>query len=155
MTSYVALIRGIMPMNPNMRNEKLRGVFEGLGFEQVKTVISSGNVIFASSSKSASALETQIEKALADKLGFKTTVMVHSKTELETLVKKDPFKGKDHSRTSYLIVTFSKTAPREVFNTLDVTRDNTTGFMSKLEKKYGKEITTRTWKTVRRIVEKM
>jgi len=27
--------------------------------------------------------------------------------------------------------------------------------MSTLEKKYGKDITTRTWKTIRRIIEKM
>jgi hypothetical protein len=28
MKQYVAFLRGIMPSNPNMRNEKLRGVFE-------------------------------------------------------------------------------------------------------------------------------
>lgn len=28
MPIYAALLRGIMPTNPNMRNEKLRGVFE-------------------------------------------------------------------------------------------------------------------------------
>lgn len=42
MTTYVALLRGIVPLNPNMRNEKLRGVFEKLGFTNVRTVISSG-----------------------------------------------------------------------------------------------------------------
>jgi uncharacterized protein (DUF1697 family) len=46
MVKYVALLRGIAPTNPNMRNDKLRGVFEKLSFENVKTVISSGNVVF-------------------------------------------------------------------------------------------------------------
>ena len=36
---YVALLRGIGPTNPNMRNEKLRGFFEVLVFEDVQTVI--------------------------------------------------------------------------------------------------------------------
>lgn len=40
---YVALLRGIAPTNPNMRNDKLREVFEKPGFKNVQTVISSGN----------------------------------------------------------------------------------------------------------------
>ena len=48
MTKYIAFLRGIGPGNPNMRNEKLRGAFEELGFKNVQSVISSGNVIFDS-----------------------------------------------------------------------------------------------------------
>lgn len=155
MPSYVALIRGIMPMNPNMRNEKLRQVFSELGFADVKTVISSGNVIFKSRSKSISALETKIEQGLSKSLGFNNTVIVRSKDELHELIQGDPFKGKKHNRKSYLIATFSKTVPREVFNTLDLSSARTPDFMTKLEKKYGKEITTRTWKTIERIAGKM
>jgi uncharacterized protein (DUF1697 family) len=51
-------------MNPNMRNEKLRGVFEGLGLTNVKTVISSGNVLFESPREDVPALEAEIEDAL-------------------------------------------------------------------------------------------
>lgn len=54
MTTYVALLRGILPLNPNMHNQKLRGVFEKLGFSNVHTVISSGNVIFETNSKNVS-----------------------------------------------------------------------------------------------------
>lgn len=49
MPEYVALLRGIGPANPNQRNDKLRGVFEEFGFEDVRTV-SSGNVLFRSDS---------------------------------------------------------------------------------------------------------
>ena len=42
---YVALLRGIGPSNPNMRNERLRELFQKLGFQNVQTVISSGNVL--------------------------------------------------------------------------------------------------------------
>ncbi len=35
MRRYAALLRGIAPSNPNMTNDKLRGVFEGLGLEGV------------------------------------------------------------------------------------------------------------------------
>jgi uncharacterized protein (DUF1697 family) len=144
-----------MPTNPNMRNEKLRGVFEKLGFSNVQTVISSGNVLFESKSKNVSALETKTENALTARLGIKSAVIIRSKEDLERLVKKDPFKGKSHGQKSYLIITFMKKKPREVANVVDLSRSRTPEFMTKLEKEYGKEITTRTWKTIGRILEKM
>ena len=62
MATYVALLRGIMPMNPNMKGERLRETFESLGFKNVGTVIASGNVVFDSPTKSADALEAKIER---------------------------------------------------------------------------------------------
>jgi uncharacterized protein (DUF1697 family) len=59
---YVALLRGIGPSNPNMRNEKLRGVFEKLGFDNVQTVISSGNVLFQTPTKDMKRSKRQSKK---------------------------------------------------------------------------------------------
>ncbi len=155
MTTYAAFIRGIMPMNPNMRNEKLRMVFENLGYSHVQTVISSGNVLFQSASKNIPELETEIEAALTEHLGFSNAVIIRSQEELEKILKKDPFKGATHSKETYLIVTFLKEKPREVFTVINVDGPRTPEFMKEAEKKYGKEITTRTVKTIERIVKKM
>ena len=156
---YVALLRGIMPMNPNMRGEKLRGLFAGLGFSDVQTVIASGNVIFDTPSKNQSALEEKIEKEIPRRLKFESTVIIRSKKELEGLVKKNPFKGARHSPHSYLIVTFLKDKKRStggvVCNIIDMKNAKTPEIMRSLEKKFGKEITTRTWATVNRILKKM
>ena len=108
MTTYVALLRGIMPTNPNMKSEKLKVAFESLGFKNVATVIASGNVVFDSSSKNSGALETKIEKTLPEKLGFKSTTIIRSKDELLQLVAKDPFKGVKDEKPNYLVVTFFK-----------------------------------------------
>jgi uncharacterized protein (DUF1697 family) len=147
---YIALLRGIGPTNPNMRNEKLRGVFEQLGFRNVRSVISSGNVIFESSSKNVKVLGAKLERVWPEKLGFKSTTIIRSQQYIEKLIASKPFKNKEHSRESYLLVTFLKTGT-EVFSTIDVASTGTPNFMAQLEKKYGKEITTRTWKTVLRI----
>jgi uncharacterized protein (DUF1697 family) len=155
MIPYVALLRGIGPENPNTRNEKLRKVFEGLGFADVQTIISSGNVIFKSRAKDITRLESKIEKALDDRLGFKNPVIIRNKSHLERFIRNDPFKGEEHGRTSYLIITFLKKDPWEVSSALDPMETKTPSFMTKLEKKYGKVITTRTWKTVQRIVKKL
>lgn len=152
---YVALLRGIMPMNPNMRGEKLREVFESLGFKNVQTVIASGNVIFDSPSKSPSSLEKKIEDALPKQLGFKSTTMVRSREELESLTKKKPFRGVEDEKPNYLVVTFFKDRKPELCTVIDLNAGKTPSFMADLEKKHGKDITTRTWKTIGRILKKM
>jgi uncharacterized protein (DUF1697 family) len=165
--TYVAFLRGIMPSNPNMRNEKLRGIFESLGFSNVQTLISSGNVIFdtkssiAASGSALKKLELKIEKALFEQLGIKSPAYVRSREEIGTMIQKNPFKGATHSPASYLIVSFLKKEPGEIFTELDMTskapsmNGGAANFMSVLDKKYGKEVTTRTWKTVERVFKKM
>jgi uncharacterized protein (DUF1697 family) len=108
MTKYVALLRGIAPSNPNMRNDKLREFFEKQGFANVKTVISSGNVVFESPTRNAKKLEETIEKMLPEQLGFKSTTIIRSKVQLQQLVEKNPFEGMEHSQKSSLNVTFLK-----------------------------------------------
>jgi len=177
MTTYVALLRGIAPTNPNMRNDKLRGVFEKLGFENVKTVISSGNVLFESPSRSRRKLEESIEKALPEELGFKSTTIIRSQGQIQKLVDKNPFQGMEHSQTSSLNVTFLKKKGKTdikfphkiedrdyellgmydgaICSVIDLTSSKALDLMVFLEKKLGKEITTRTWKTVERILQAM
>ena len=177
MTKYVALLRGIAPTNPNMRNDKLRGVFEKLGFENVKTVISSGNVLFESPSRSRRKLEESIEKALPEELGFKSTTIIRSQGQIQKLVDKNPFQGMEHSQTSSLNVTFLKKKGKTdikfphkiedrdyellgmydgaICSVIDLTSSKALDLMVFLEKKLGKEITTRTWKTVERILQAM
>lgn len=176
MTKYVALLRGIAPMNPNMRNDRLRGVFEKLGFENIRTVISSGNVIFESPSRSIRRLEERIETALPEQLGFQSTTIIRSKPQLQKLMEEDPFQGMEHSQKSSLNVTFLKRKTNTdlkfpyrpenrdytllgmydgaVCSVINLT-SKTPDLMLWLEKRFGKEITTRTWKTVERILKAM
>lgn len=155
MTKYVALIRGIMPMNPNMKSARLKEFFESLGFQNVKTVIASGNVVFESTSNDSSKLEEKIEEELPKKLGFSKTTIVRSQTELENFVKTDPFKGVIDEKPNYLLVTFFKDRKPEIATVLDLNDAKSTDFMTKMEKEHGKELTTRTWKTVHRILKAM
>lgn len=177
MVKYAAFLRGIGPGIPNMRNDKLRGVFEELGFKNVQSVISSGNIVFESDVADVSKLESLIEQALPQKLGFASTTVIRSKKQLEQLVATDPFEGLTHGSSSYLLVTFFKqptkvkfsvpfsvperpykllaASSRELCSTTDNTQQPTTDLMSWLEKQFGKEITSRTWLTVQRVLKKM
>ena len=155
MKTYVALLRGIMPTNPNMRGEKLKAVFESLGLSNVKTVIASGNVIFDTPLKNITALEAKIEKAFASQLGFNSTTIIRSKEDVERLVKKNPFKGIKDEKPNYLVVTFFKDNKKEICTTINLDTNSGSDFMRMTEKTHGKALTTRTWKTVARILAKM
>ncbi|HMK53922.1 MAG TPA: DUF1697 domain-containing protein [Methanobacteriaceae archaeon] len=177
MTKYVALLRGISPSNPNTRNEKLRGVFEDLGFEKVQTVIASGNVLFETQSRSLEELESIVEKALSEKLDFTSTTIIRSKEELQSFIKENPFKDIKDTPQSKLNVTFLKNKPnteiefpystenngftllgihnRIIYSTVNLSIAKTPDLMRWLEKEFGKSITTRTWKTIGRILKKL
>lgn len=160
-----------------MSNDKLRGLFEDLGFANVRTVISSGNVLFETGSKNATALETTIEKALPVHLNFTSTTIIRSREQLQDLVNQNPFQGIRDTARSRLNVTFLKNPPEvklkfphqvenrayrllglhdcAVFSVIDLTGSKTPDLMSWLEKQFGKKITTRTWKTVGKILDKL
>ncbi|WP_067826754.1 DUF1697 domain-containing protein [Nocardia inohanensis] len=179
MNRYAAFLRGIMPSNPNMRNEKLRAVFEGLGFENVTTLLSSGNVTFHSKKSDAARLESQIQRALNAELGIPGGTLIRTYEQLRELVDADPFAGLTHCRETYLTVTFvrdpSAGLPDEavgkmdairlvgfdapasaLLSVIDNTNPSTTNFMQVVEKFYGKDnITTRTFLTVQKALKKL
>jgi len=151
---YVALIRGVGPENPNMHGNSLKGFFVKLGFKGVKTVLSSGNVIFESNSKDIKSLEKLIEENLPKILGFSRSTIVRSYDQLNKIFKSDKFRDIEDTPASRLNITFLKSGG-EVFSVIDTLNSRTPKVMADLEKVHGKEITMRTLKTVGRIIKKM
>lgn len=161
-----------------MRNDKLRGVFEDLGFEAVRSVVASGNIVFASAETDVPALEARIQEALRRDLRIAGGTIIRSRAELQALVDRDAFANLNHGRATYLTATFLKHAEtaldpvpqpsdpamrvvgydagaRAVLAVTDTTASNTPDFMGWLESQYGKDITTRTWLTIQRILKKI
>lgn len=176
MTRYVALLRGIGPGNPKMSNENLRRVCEDLGFGNVQTVISSGNIIFETDGR-AIELEAVLEESWPQQLGFEATTIIRSQEEIEAIVDADPFQGREHTKETYLLTTFAKTrldhaftfphqpeskdfwfvagTGRELFSVTDTVNGTSLDVMSWLESEFGKEISSRTWLTVSRVLKRM
>ena len=152
---YVALIRGIGPGNPNMHSSSLKQFFEELGFKNVMTIISSGNVVFESSQTIIQKLEEKIEEGFPQKLNFTRITIVRSEEQLKKFVATNPFKDVVDEKPNYLLVTFFKDGREEMTTTLNMNEDTSTRFMARLDKEYKKACTTRTWKTVHRILKAM
>ena len=174
---YVALLRGIGPGTRNMQNDKLRGVFEALGFTNVQSVISSGNIVFESDLSDVAAMEKQIEAAWPAMLGFTSTTIIRSQKQVESLMNKAPFNDLAHEERSYLMVTFFQKPQKipfkiphhpkgksyyfpyatqlELCSVTDNTIVKTSDIMTYIEKQFGKDITSRSYLTVQRILKKM
>jgi uncharacterized protein (DUF1697 family) len=87
-----------------------------MGFENVKTLIASGNVIFDSESDNSDALEKKIKKTLSTRFNYDAIVMLRSIDEIEIIIKLDPFKKiTPNPKIKFYVVFLSnepKTLPR-------------------------------------------
>jgi uncharacterized protein (DUF1697 family) len=89
--THVALLRGINVGGNNLvRMADLAEAFTAAGFEDVRTVQASGNVVFSAKGTSSRALEPLIERALRQRFDADIAVLVRSRGELAKVVEAAP-----------------------------------------------------------------
>jgi len=106
MPRFFAFLRAINVGGHNVTMEKLRGLFEGLGFKDVETFIASGNVIFTSNSKNAKELERKIEAYLHNSLGYEVKTFLRTESELGAIARHTPFRTSDVQSAGAVCVGF-------------------------------------------------
>jgi len=163
---YAAFLRGVMPTNASMT--ELRRAFEAAGYDNVKTVLGSGNVVFDSRATAVPALEKKVEAAIEKGLGKRFLAIVRPVEELRRLLEGDPYSGRVNPAAKR-IVTFVR-GPVAALE-LPIQRDGATllhldkdvlfsaylptpkgpVFMALIEKAVGKDQTTRTWQTIEKV----
>jgi uncharacterized protein (DUF1697 family) len=93
---YVALLRGVNVGGKNtVPMAELRALFDSLGHTEVSTFIQSGNVVFTSR---VPVEPESLEKSIAKHFGIKPAVVLRTASELEKVVKANPFAGVDPSK---------------------------------------------------------
>lgn len=165
MPRYVAFLRGVSPQNAKM--PELKACFESAGFTSVRTVLSSGNVIFDSTETNQAELEATAEKSMVASLGRAFYTIVRSVTELEALLASDPYTEYSLPPDAKRVISFFREAPTSKVN-LPLAQDLASVFlvrgreaftayrpvekgpifMALIERAFGKEVTTRTLDTV-------
>lgn len=91
MERYLALLRGINVGGKNrIKMAQLKGCFEEMGLDGVRTYIQSGNVIFRSAEVDQARLTAQIEAGLLATFGLELPVVVRSAGEMERIVAQAP-----------------------------------------------------------------
>jgi uncharacterized protein (DUF1697 family) len=106
MTQFVALLRGVNVGGITIKSAELRALFDELGFADVRSVLASGNVSFASTKREThAALKGRIEQALRDRFGYDAWIVLVTREELEHAVDGFPFDADDANRQPWVIFT--------------------------------------------------
>jgi len=170
MRRYAAFLRGVSPMNAKM--PELKRCFEAAGFTDVKTVLSSGNVVFSARASSEASLERKVETAMKKQLGRAFLAIVRPLDVLRAILAADPYGAFRLSPGAKRVVTFLRSRPRaklelpieldgarilsvqgsEVFSAY-VPGPRGPVFITLIEKTFAREVTTRTWETVKKVAE--
>jgi uncharacterized protein (DUF1697 family) len=91
MNQYLALLRGINVGGKNIiKMTDLKACFEALGFENVRTYIQSGNVLFHAEEPDLVRLTGEIEDTLSETFNYHSRVVVRSDDELKAIVAHAP-----------------------------------------------------------------
>ena len=105
MPTYIALLRGVNVGGNTLKMERIREIWSALDFENVRTYVQSGNVVFEAKGPPSS-WSRKIEQSLAGETRLPVTVVVRTAAELAKVIAGNPFlKQKDIDRTK-LHVTF-------------------------------------------------
>ena len=92
MPRHAAFLRGVN-LGPRRRisSADLRSLFEGMGFRDVATFRTSGNVVFGAGRVSPAKLTDRIETGLAESVGFEVTVFLRTTSEMRAIAGHVPF----------------------------------------------------------------
>lgn len=170
MPRYIALLRGVSPQNAKM--PVLKACLEEAGYGSVRTLLSSGNVVFDARSTPLPTLEKRLEKLIEAGLGRHFPVILRRQDQLQAWLDADPFAGHALPEDAKRIVTFLREPPEappalplvaegvrilglsqtQVISAYQPHEDGPL-FMRRLEQLFGREITTRTLDTVKKCLK--
>lgn len=95
MPKYAAFFRGLNVGGKNIvKMADLEALFSSLGFQEVKTYIQSGNVVF-SSRQDEIALAAPITSAFETRFGFQSAIVLRSGSELSDIIHSLPFPAEE------------------------------------------------------------
>lgn len=104
MPRFVLLLRGVNVGKGNrVPMASLRALLEDLGHTEVRTLLNSGNAVFASTSRSSSALAAKIGKALDQELDVRVPVIVKSAAEYAAIVDGNPIVPPEAGHSRFLV----------------------------------------------------
>jgi uncharacterized protein (DUF1697 family) len=112
MSVHIALLRAV---NVGGRNSvimgELRDLLTELGFEGVRSLLQSGNLVFRSRARPGLEIAAFLEKQAAERLDLQTDFLVRTGEEWERIITRNPFEDEAKRDPTRLIVMFLKHPP--------------------------------------------
>lgn len=176
--TYLAFLRGInVGGHHKVPMQELRDCLKELGFANIQTILNTDNIIFETEATNLEELEGRISEHLEKHFAFPIPCILRRASFILSLFSEEPFSAIEVHKGIRLYISLLKEnkelepaipwsspdasfrilAKREknILSVLDLAISGTPKAMEALEKFYGKDITTRNWNTIKRIVGKL
>jgi len=174
MPRYIAFLRGInLGSKRRVGMKELRAVLEEAGYDDVRTLLQSGNVVLTSQ-VGRERLESDLAKKLGDAFGFEISVIARTRAELADVISADPFSGEADDPARYQVSFLSSEPGRDRVEELEeaavppervavrgrevyawhpggVGRSELAKLIT--ERRLGVGVTARNWRTVTKLLE--
>lgn len=156
-----------------IKMDELKKMVASLGYSNIKTILASGNVVFETGEQNEATITKAIAAKLEKKIGREVSVMVRSIDDIKEMAAREPFKGIKPG--TKVFITFipnykkemnkSKPDVYEDYTVLQVYNgmiasllhekpgNGTLDLMGGIEKQFGKNVTTRTWGTIEKVLK--
>jgi len=123
MTTYISFLRGINVSGQKLiKMDALRTMYAALTFENIKTYVQSGNVIFCTAEIEASILEEKISRQIKITFGFDVPVVVLTADCLSDTIKNNPLAADESKDKAFLHVTFLADKPKALMPDILLTK---------------------------------
>ena len=170
MNTYIALLRGINVVGKNiLPMTDLVSIFATLNYENIKTYIQSGNVVFQSRKKVDNKDAVEISKLVKAKRGFEPKVLILEAEELKIAISNNPFPTTDGKALHFYFLESQVNQPnmerlmsvksesedfeliQKVFYLYAPLGIGRSKLASEIEKALGIPVSARNWNTVNKI----
>jgi uncharacterized protein (DUF1697 family) len=112
-TTFIALLRGInVGGNKPVAMASLRDLLGKLGFDDARSILQSGNLVFRSATRANIELENVLEAEAGKRLGLQADFFIRTAGEWRTIVERNPFRREAERDPRHLVVMFLKAAPK-------------------------------------------
>jgi uncharacterized protein (DUF1697 family) len=174
MARFIALLRGVNVGGNMLKMERVRELWAELGFENARTYVQSGNVVFEAKDPPAKWSQT-IERALERETRLPVTVLLRTPADVGRVIANNPFLKEKGIDPAKLHVTFLSSAVakdavkklsavdagpdrfhvvgKEVYLHCPEGYGRTKLANNRLEKALSVKATTRNWNTVNKLYE--
>jgi len=176
MKTYIALLRGINVSGQKLiKMDLLKTVLKELEYQNIRTYIQSGNIVFDYKETDTKNLEQQITAHIEKHFGFQVPVTILTVDNLKAIISQNPYSKRDLTDPAQPYVAFlSETPTKEGVTVLDTVKFGDDEYTiqgksmyvlyaqsagtsklsnSAIENKLKVKSTMRNWKTVHKLIE--
>lgn len=112
MPILISMLRGVnLGPHNRIKMDALRSLYESLDFQNPRTYVQSGNVIFRCKEKNPAPVAKKIQNAIAEKFGFRPEVILRTTKELRKAIDANPFSARHDVNPAQLLITFLAAEP--------------------------------------------